>query len=197
MERNRHTVRFKYLRHVFKSKGEVLRMLRGIRVNGDLKGLPYDGVHHCGRTHLPWGHPWGKLLKKTKQNKTKTKNCIINCSSEVVTALEMRIAWPAKTPIMKYLKREDYETRLISFPNGKRGQKSTFSNSWLESERENSPSSMNSSFLNRSKCLLMCKSWIKYATIAEFTKDILESKKGKYIVIHRAGEMRYDDKSNW
>ena len=97
---------------------------------------------------------------------------------------------------MKYLKREDCETRLISFPNGKRGQKSTFSNSWLESERENSPSSMNSSFLNRSKCLLMCKSWIKYATIAEFTKDILESKKGKYIVIHRAGGMRYDDKSN-
>lgn len=127
----------------------------------------------------------------------KKKHCIINCSSEVVTALEMRIAWPAKTPIMKYLKREDYETRLISFPNGKRGQKSTFSNSWLESERENSPSSMNSSFLNRSKCLLMCKSWIKYATIAEFTKDILESKKGKYVVIHRAGEMRYDDKSNW
>ena len=70
MERNRHTVRFKYLRHVFKSEGEVLRMLRGIRVNGDLKGLPYDGVHHCGRTHLPWGHPWGKLLKK---NKTKQK----------------------------------------------------------------------------------------------------------------------------
>ena len=57
MERNKHTVRFKYLRHVFKSKGEVLRMLRGIRVNGDLKGLPYNGVHHCGRTHLPWGHP--------------------------------------------------------------------------------------------------------------------------------------------
>ena len=98
---------------------------------------------------------------------------------------------------MKYLKREDYETRPISFPNGKRGQKkSTFSNSWLESERENSPSSMNSSFLNRSKCLLMCKSWIKYATIAEFTKDILECKKGKYIVIHRARGMRYDDKSN-
>ena len=69
MERNKHTVRFKYLRHVFKSKGEVLRMLRGIRVNGDLKGLPYDGVHHCGRTHLPWGHPWGKLLKKKKKKK--------------------------------------------------------------------------------------------------------------------------------
>ena len=196
MERKRQTVRFKYLRHVFKGKGEVLRMLRGIRVNGDLKSLSHNGVHHCGRTHLPWGHPWGKLLKKKTKTKT-TKHCIINCSSEVVTALEMRIAWPAKTPIMKYLKREDYETRLISFPNGKRGQKSTFSNSWLESERENSPSSMNSSFLNRSKCLLMCKSWIKYATIAEFTKDILESKKGKYIVIHRAGGMRYDDKSNW
>ena len=193
MERNRHTVRFKYIRHVFKSKGEVLRMLRGIRVNWDLKGLPYNGVHHCGRTHLPWGHPWGKLLKKKK----KKKHCIINCSSEIVTALDMRIAWPAKTPIMKYLKREDCETRLISFPNGKRGQKSTFSNSWLESERENSPSSMNSSFLNRSKCLLMCKSLIKYATIAEFTRDILESKRGKYVVIHRAGEMRYDDKSNW
>ena len=195
MERNKHTVRFKYLRHVFKSKGEVLRMLRGIRVNGDLKGLPYDGVHHCGRTHLPWGHPWGKLLKKKKKKKKIAALVCHLCA--VVTALEMRIAWPAKTPIMKYLKREDYETRPISFPNGKRGQKSTFSNSWLESERENSPSSMNSSFLNRSKCLLMCKSWIKYATIAEFTKDILESKKGKYVVIHRAGEMRYDDKSNW
>ena len=69
-------------------------------------------------------------------------------------------------------------------------KKNTFSNNWFESERENSPSSMNSSFLNRSKCLLMCKSSIKYATIAEFTRDTLESKKGKEIVRHRAGEMR-------
>ena len=79
MERNRHTVRFKYLRHVFKSKGEVLRMLRGIRVNGDLKGLPYNGVHHCGRTHLPWGNPWGKLLKKKKKKTLHKKLQLWGC----------------------------------------------------------------------------------------------------------------------
>ena len=150
MERNRHTVRFKYLRHVFKSKSEVLRMLRGIRVNGDLKGLPYNGVHHCGRTHLPWGHPWGKLLKKKK----KKKNRIINCSSEVVTALEMRIAWPAKTPVMRYLKREDYETRLISSPNGKKGaRKIPFQTAgWKVREKIHRPPWTASSWTDQSVC---------------------------------------------
>ena len=47
------------------------------------------------------------------------KKNIINRSSEVVTAFEMRIAWPAKTPVMKYLKREDCETTPISSPKEK------------------------------------------------------------------------------
>lgn len=58
----------------------------------------------------------------------------------------------------------------------------TFSNSWLESERENSPSSMNNSFLNKSKCLLMWRSSMKYATIAELTSDILENRKKRIIL---------------
>ena len=51
------TIRFEYIRQRFESKGEVLRMLCGVGVHGQLKSPSHNAIQHCSRAHLPWGYP--------------------------------------------------------------------------------------------------------------------------------------------